>query len=283
MTTLLLIIFAIMLGFALLTYGFFWYETANGPHLSRLRELSRGRAGRWLLTGLATSFGSQWLVVGCYPLALWRGLWRPGTAARSAQPPVLLVHGLYHNASAWVFYRWWLQRAGFNNIYAMSYNSLRYSFDELAQRLDQWVAEVMAEHPPQQKAILIGHSLGGLLIRAHLSKPEAARRILAVATLGTPHRGSKLAALGIGKLARSLIYQGALSQRLEQMPPPLAVARLALTSPVDNLVLPQDALVTTQPGWIHGETPPISHVAMLFHWPTARRVLAFFQEVTAAH
>jgi triacylglycerol lipase len=283
MQTLMLIGFGIMLGFALLTYGFFWYETANGPHLVRLRELSsQGRVGRLLLRGIVTSFGSQWLVVACYPLALWRDLWRPRASARSPTPPVLLVHGLYHNASAWVLYRWWLKRAGFTNVYAMSYNSLKYSFDDLAQRLDQWVAEVMANHPPEQKAFMIGHSLGGLLIRAHLTKPEAAQKIAAIATLGTPHCGSKLAALGIGKLAQSLIYHGALSRRLEQAPQPAGVARLALASPVDNLVLPQDALVTTQPGWIQEETPPVSHVAMLFHRPTARRVLAFFKQVTTA-
>jgi triacylglycerol lipase len=283
MLTLLFAFIAVMLGFAILTYGFFWYETANGPHRAHLKELSRGKVGTWVLRGIMTSFCSQWLVVLCFPLLAWRKLWFPALDPDSSRPPVFLIHGLYHNASAWILYRWWLRRAGFTNVYAWSYNSLNYSFEELTQRLDGWVAELMNERFPRRQAIMIGHSLGGLLIRAHSIDPEAARRILAIVTLGTPQRGSKLAVLGVGRLAHSLLYQGPLIRRLEQATPPDAVTRLAFTSPVDNMVLPQAALISSQPGWTQMATAPVSHVAMLYHWPTAQRLLATLEELTPQH
>jgi triacylglycerol lipase len=279
MATILSLILAAVSAFALLTYGFFWYETANSPYRNRLRELSNGHPGRLMLRGILSSILSLLTVVFCFPLQFWRGLWQPPHAPNPERPPVFLVHGLYHNASAWVLYRWWLKRAGFNDVYAFSYNSLTEVFEQIHSRFDQWVEAILAERHPDQQAIMIGHSLGGLIIRAHVSTPDAARRVAAVVALGTPHGGSKLAVMGVGKLAQSLVYRGALSQRLEQLPPPEPVKRLAVYSPIDNMVLPPDALRSAQPGWELLETPPISHVSLLYHGPTARRVLAYVKGV----
>jgi triacylglycerol lipase len=272
---------AAFVGFALLTYGFFWYETVNSPYRQHLRELSQGHPGRMVLRGILSSLLSQLIVVLCFPLQWWRSLWQPQTDPDPERSPIFLVHGLYHNASAWVLYRWWLRSADFNDIYAFSYNSLTESFDQVQQRFDQWVEETMAERHSGQRAIMIGHSLGGLIIRAHLSNPDAAQRVAAVVSLGTPYQGSKLAALGISRLAWALIFRGPLSRQLEDLPEPEGVQRLAVLSPVDNMVLPHEALRSAQAGWQYLETSPISHVSLLYHGPTARRVIEFLRPFIA--
>jgi triacylglycerol lipase len=271
------LILAIMGAFALLTFGFFWYESANSPYRNRLQEMSKGHIGRLIFRGILSSLASQLMVVLCFSLQFWRGLWQPTQAPNQENPPIFLVHGLYHNASAWILYRWWLKRAGFNDIYAFSYNSLTNGFDQIHLHFGQWVEDIMTKRHSGQQALMIGHSLGGLIIRAHVSSPDAARRVAAVVTLGTPHQGSKLAALGISKLAWSLIYQGPLSRHLESLAPPQEVRRLAVVSPIDNMVLPQEALRSRQAGWEYLETPPISHVALLYHRSTARKVLEFLR------
>ena len=52
--------------------------------------------------------------------------------------------------------------------------------------------------------VLIGHSLGGLLIKSVLNHPDLADHIGLVITLATPHQGSVLAGLAMGRLGRSL-------------------------------------------------------------------------------
>ncbi len=271
-------VLALVCAIALLTYAFFWYEAANSPYRKRLQEISQGHVVRILLRSILSSVVSLLMVLFFFPLQLWRTLWRPSQAPNQDFQPVFMVHGLYHNASSWVLYRWWLRKAGYTDIYCWSYSSFKGSFDQIVHDFNQWVQEIIAERHPGQQAIMIGHSLGGLIIRAHIANPEAARQVTTVVTLGTPHQGSKLAALGIGKLAQSLVYQGVLSQRLEQTAPPKDVKRLAVVSPTDNMVLPPpDAWRSVQEGWEYLETPPLSHVALLYHWPTARKVLQYLR------
>ena len=57
---------------------------------------------------------------------------------------------------------------------------------------------------------------------------------------------------------------------------------VALYSPVDNMVLPNHALQATGAGWIHQETSPISHVAMLYHRQTAELVVEYLKSMANA-
>lgn len=51
--------------------------------------------------------------------------------------------------------------------------------------------------------LLVGHSMGGLVARAYLRR-YGELRVARLITLGTPHRGSLLAHLGIGRNARQM-------------------------------------------------------------------------------
>jgi hypothetical protein len=81
--------------------------------------------------------------------------------------------------------------------------------------------------------------------------------------------------LAIGALGRSLRYRGHLIDRIEERSVPPSLPCLAVVSPVDNMVLPNEALQVRGDEWEYHETGPISHVSMLYHPRTARRVLAF--------
>ncbi|MDY0042462.1 MAG: alpha/beta fold hydrolase [Desulforhabdus sp.] len=267
---------AILFGFSLLTYLLFWYETANSSHQQHLDLISKGKIGRWLVRGIMSSFISQNLVILFYPLRFWRGFWHPKPEPTCPRPPVILIHGLYHNVTAWILYKWLLNRKGFRNTYAFGYSSANGNVEQLLEKLDQLINE-LGKKLPQQRIILIGHSLGGLLARFYVQDRSHAAKLAAVVTLGTPHRGTKLAALGVGKLAKSLIYNGQLFRELEPTKVSIDVPRLAIYSPIDNMVLPHDSLRVSQPGWTHLESYPVSHVAMLYHRPLARLVIEYLQ------
>ncbi len=268
--------FVLGLPFVLATYAFFWYETANGPHRSRLVELSGARPGRWILCGVLSGVFATAIVIVTYPLGL---LHRPKSREEEtgARPPVLLVHGLYHNAGAWFLYRWWLRRAGYDRVETFQYSSWGRSFEALQAEFSATVERLSS--CAGKPVILVGHSLGGLLCRACAGEASLQGKVAALVTLGSPHQGSKLAALAIGSLGRSLLYRGDLIRGLERVTLPASLPRLAVVSAVDSMVLPNEALHVRGEQWETHETPPISHVSLLYHPGTARRVLAFLDRL----
>ncbi len=106
-----------------------------------------------------------------------------------AQPPqaVVLVHGLWHSGAALALWARRLRRAGFV-VHTFSYPSRRGGFRAAADRLDRFLRglDAPAVH-------LVGHSLGGLVIRAlhHYHPRQHPGRIV---TTATPHQGSRAAA-----------------------------------------------------------------------------------------
>ena len=107
-----------------------------------------------------------------------------------------------------------------------------------------------------------------------MAVPDIGERVRLAVTLGTPHRGSKLAALALGGLGRSLLPASPLLARLDSLPDPPGAARYALVSPLDNMVIPLDGLRIDRPGWTTEVTVPVSHIAMLYHPAIVARVAA---------
>jgi triacylglycerol lipase len=278
---LLLVLFP--LGIALQTYAFFWYETANSAHRQYLENLAMGRPGRLLIKGILSSYVSFILTIVLFPTSFLRRRWQPESDPGCSRPPIILIHGLYHNVSAWTLYRRRLKAAGFANIYFMGYSSWNQTFDGLVRKLERVISEVI-ERIPDRPPILIGHSLGGLLIRGFMQSlgDSGPTHIGGAITLGAPHQGSKLAAFGLGGLAKSLIYRGPLIRELEEKGSKARIPCVALYSPLDNMVLPTHALQTSEAGWVHQEISPISHVAMLYHRQTAELAIEYLKSMCLA-
>lgn len=257
---------------SLATYSFFWCENAwrarLADHNSKLRSM--------VLSGIITSIGSVFLIMVLHPLGMIGRLWRPGSIS-AGQPIIILTHGLYHNASAWLLFRRHLRKAGFKNIFVMSYGSFFTSFERTFKKFEDFIADVRRA-APNQPVYLIGHSLGGLFSRVYAERARGPAIPAAVITLGSPHQGSKIAAFGLGNLASSLIYRGQLFAELEAGPARFPCKGVAVISPVDNMVLPSEALRVPYPGWVYIETDPLSHTAMLYSKSTAKKVVEVLRE-----
>jgi len=264
----------IAIGVSLFTYSFFWYENWS-DYRRRGREDSGASLGALTIRGILSGIASIILVVVFYPLGFIPRFWKPKEIA-SAQPVIILVHGLYHNAGAWLILRHRLRKVGLTNIFAMNYSSFFYDFDAILEKLKRYVQRC-APAAAGQPIILIGHSLGGLLSRVYAEQATGEEVPALLITLGTPHRGSKMAAFGIGGLAASLAYEGELFERLDheyKAPPRTAVS---LVSPADGLVLPARGL-EPPPGWVRLETNPVSHVGMLYSKKIAGKVIELIKK-----
>lgn len=177
-------------------------------------------------------------------------------------PPVLLVHGLYHSPSGWMYLRKSLRKAGFRKIHTLAYSSWNTNIDAVTDHLESSVKK-LEERYAGRKMLLVGHSLGGLVIRNWLAGEENQQRVLGVLTLGAPHRGSKMAALAIGALGRSLGPDNPFFAELARREKEASIPCVSLVSEADTMVLPQRNLVPVTTGWTMRVTPYATHAGMM--------------------
>ncbi len=256
---------------------FFIYELNNNQGFGWLRSISSTPPLLTVLRCMIIALCGQCLIGLFYVSGFFPSFWRPRSPRKSSKPAVVLIHGLYHNASAWMLFRRRLRNAGYRNIYGLSYSSWNTTFQDIFPKVEEFVREVAMLHP-DEGVVLIGHSLGGLLTRHYVSVGKHRAMLRAAVTLAAPHKGSKLSALGIGGLARSLQYQGELVRFIEASDAPAPCPCLSLRSSVDEFVLPLQSLRLELQGWEERETVPVSHAGMLFHPKPARRTVEFLEQ-----
>lgn len=125
-------------------------------------------------------------------------------------PPVILVHGYGCNRGLWLPAVKWFSLRGYR-VSAINLTPLHGSIDGYAQAIAIEVARVKAGTGAGQVA-LVAHSMGGLAARAYLrycASERADPSLAALITLGTPHRGTHIARIGLGENARQMRFGAA--------------------------------------------------------------------------
>ncbi|MDN6274952.1 MAG: alpha/beta hydrolase [Psychrobacter sp.] len=141
---------------------------------------------------------------------------------------VILIHGLHQ--TAWIMrpLAKTLQAAGFDT-HQYGYRSMRDGIKTNSSRLNSWLE---ANHHPDQPIDLIGHSLGGLIIRDFVNEyPKW--QIGRCVTLGTPHNGS-ISGDYIWRLAPTIIgksYEQALDGTVAPLPKNISLGVIAGNRP----------------------------------------------------
>jgi triacylglycerol esterase/lipase EstA (alpha/beta hydrolase family) len=133
----------------------------------------------------------------------------------AAGTPIILVHGYFHNRSAFMVLRRALRRAGFRHVTTVNYNVIGHDVEQLAGQLARHVDHVL-EETGATKVHIVGHSLGGLVARAYIQLCGGEDKVHTCVTLGTPHHGTYSAFVGRGKAARDLRPGSPLIDRLEE-------------------------------------------------------------------
>jgi pimeloyl-ACP methyl ester carboxylesterase len=164
----------------------------------------------------------------------------------AASTPIILLHGWFHNRSAFVVMTRALKRYGFRTVDRMNYNVIGHDVQELAHRLADHVDEVR-EQVGAEKVHLIGHSLGGLVARYYIQKLGGHEKVHTCITLGTPHRGTHAAWIGRGKTMRQLRPNSILIRQLSRTARAMPVRWVAFYSNLDSLVLPVTNAKITEP------------------------------------
>jgi triacylglycerol lipase len=129
----------------------------------------------------------------------WRQPFRANVHPDSVHGPrvgrrgVVLVHGFVCNRGLW---NPWMRelRARKTSFVAVNLEPVFGSIDEYVSIIERAVQRI--EAATGMPAVLVGHSMGGLAIRAWLAQCNAHARVARVITVGSPHRGTWLARYG---------------------------------------------------------------------------------------
>lgn len=255
---------------AVLAVEFLWMHAANridGAPRASLRQLTLA----W--------WGECWHAPRVF---LWRQPLRsrhwPSTASGTAastnpQTGVLLIHGFFCNRGLWN--RWMERLAAMGTpVMAVDLEPAFGSIDDYRSTIERAVS--LLERATGNPPVVVAHSMGGLALRRWWADSSANdTRLRHVITLGTPHSGTRLAALALSINGRQMRQDSPWLSALRALEPHDRAQRLTcFFSHTDNIVFP--ASTATMPGADNRHLPAIAHVAMVDHpdpWAELLRVL----------
>ena len=205
---------------------------------------------------------------------------------RIPRDAVVLIPGLWLLGASLVWQARRLHWAGFD-VHRVSYPTVRHTLEENATHLEHVVRRMDAE-----TIHFVGHSLGGIVIRAlfHFFPEQRPGRIV---TIASPHGGSHVGELfSRSKLGRVLLGASVpevLSHRPAQWPLPareIGVIRgdlpVGLGRFFPGLETPNDGLLTAQEAWLDGAadevTLRVAHTGMLFAPSVAEATIRFLRQ-----
>jgi len=172
--------------------------------------------------------------------------------------PVLLVHGYFCNRAVWRPLARWLADRG----HAVDSVNLEPPFAAVEAYLPalEHAVERLRATSGADRVALVGHSMGGLTIRAWIAR-HGERRVAAVVTLGSPHQGTWSAHLGLGHNVAQMRPGSRFLAGLAAAETPAVRALFTVILTLhDNIVMPQAA--QTLAGARHRVLSGIGHMAL---------------------
>lgn len=183
--------------------------------------------------------------------------------------PVVLVHGYFCNRAVWRPLARWLAARG----HPVDSVNLEPPFAPVEHYLPalEKAVERLQVRTGATRVALLGHSMGGLVIRAWIAQ-HGHHRVSAVVTLGSPHQGTWSARFGLG---RNVAQMQPGSRFLAGLDASETLAIRALFTVIltlhDNIVMPQAA--QTLAGAHHRVLQGVGHMALV-HADAVRPLLA---------
>jgi hypothetical protein len=255
--------FALLLGMLLLA---FVHVPLMVLEFALLRRVNRDdpapppRIGEVLRAWWAEAFGAL-RVFGWQQPWRWRRYPDQLPADAAGRRGLVLVHGFVCNRGLWN--PWWprLRAAGVPSI-AVNLEPVFGSIDRYPALIEDAVQRVTQAtgRPP----LVVGHSMGGLALRAWLRDHDGDARVHGVVTIGSPHHGTWLGRFGFAPNAQQMRWHSPWLLQLAAAEPATRYRRFTcFWSHCDNIVFP--ASTATLPGADNRHLRGHAHVHLLRH------------------
>ena len=234
----LVLVLMVTAGQTSLFYMAWYYDRRNFPDQARVEGGGNEvKPLQGFVAGVVEWLAITFLVL-TYPLRLLHDA-SPVRTREQGKTPIIFVHGYGGNSANMAWMQLMLKRHGHANVYAVSYTPPTINARKLAQQVTDHVERILAATGAEQ-ATLICHSMGGPLTRYALLNLGLAGKVGTVITLGSPHRGSRIAALFAPRgAAAQLRYESSFIRELDEADPTPGGARFySIYSNFDNFVLP---------------------------------------------
>jgi triacylglycerol esterase/lipase EstA (alpha/beta hydrolase family) len=198
----------------------------------------------------------------------------PFLACEARALPVLLVHGYGCNGGFWAARGALLRRERISHD-TVDLEPVTAPLDDYVDQVERAVQRLLAA-TGAPRLVIVGHSMGGLVARAWLRRHGAAH-VARIVTVGTPHHGTGLAAMGIGANARQMRQDAGWLAQLAQDDARHRALITSIWSWHDNIVAPQTSC--RLPGARNIAFSGIGHVAL---GSDARVLCRILDEILAA-
>jgi hypothetical protein len=270
------ILLVIVAAVVVVSYIIRQYEIGNRAH--GVPDEEKASTGEVIL-GIILEIGAVFISILLYPLGLIaRDV--PYSTLRNGERPIILCHGYMHNKSAFLVMGHRLKQMGRTNVIAVNFGPFSQEVPHFAERLSEAVSLALV-HTGCDRADLIGHSMGGLVVRYYVEKLGGAASVDTAVTIGAPHRGTKMAALGLFKSSRQFRPDSPLITGFEESSSSGAGADMrAIWSDFDSVVLPREAACLPEP-YVNVRIGGVGHVTMLFSNRVFNEVRRALTEKTA--
>ena len=224
--------------------------------------------------------GVAWCVesITAHAVFSWRQPFRAGACPdtmglpqAAGRRPVVLVHGFFCNRGLWNPWAHRLRALGIPHE-AVNLEPPFAVIDQFVPIIDAAVAR--AREATGLSPVLVGHSMGGLAIRAWCRHrgTQAVEMTERIVTIGSPHAGTFTARFARADNARQMgLDSDWLRTLAEAEDPALRSHFTCFWSHCDNVVMP--ASTATLPGADNRHLPGQAHVAMVFAAPVLDEVL----------
>jgi pimeloyl-ACP methyl ester carboxylesterase len=172
------------------------------------------------------------IAIFCYLMKPIARFFENETELRSG-PPILLIHGYLHNASAWSYLKPFLAKK--HTVYTINLKGPFRSIEDFSLQVAEKAKQIQIKSG-QKKLILVGHSMGGLVAIHHaLSNPHISR----VVAIGSPLKGTPLARIAFGQCAKQMVPGSPfLSALFRFVSEPQGAELTAIGSETDELIFP---------------------------------------------